>query len=218
MSSLWLIDPTKLESYPAPVASLIRACPGYELGPGRPNLSVQSQLAKLTEQDILAHQPGCPEAARACLAGLWLLHGFLEQSHSISQSLSTREGSYWHGIMHRREPDYENAKYWFRRVGNHPVLERLAQEVLRLQEEPLLRERLGEQAVAPGRASSQVRDTVARIVPRGQFDPFAFVDLCREVARANAPAVLRALCQHVAWLEWQLLFDYCMKLSRHEAG
>ena len=64
--------------------------------------------------------------AEGCLAGLWLLYDFLDESHTISQSLDTLEGSYWHGIMHRREPDYENAKYWFRRVPVHPIHAELA--------------------------------------------------------------------------------------------
>ncbi len=59
-------------------------------------------------------------------AGLWLLAGHLDESHQISQSIETPEGSFWHGIMHRREGDYWNAKYWFRRVGRHPVLTELA--------------------------------------------------------------------------------------------
>ncbi|TWT93659.1 hypothetical protein [Neorhodopirellula pilleata] len=60
------------------------------------------------------------------LAGLWLLAGDLDRSHAISQADSSAEGSFWHGIMHRREADYSNAKYWFRRVAAHPVLIELA--------------------------------------------------------------------------------------------
>ena len=36
-------------------------------------------------------------------------------------------GSWLHGIMHRREPDAFNSKYWWRRVGPHPVFKILAE-------------------------------------------------------------------------------------------
>ena len=57
------------------------------------------------------------------LSGLWLVAGDIHRSHTISQDLGSAEGSFLHGIMHRREGDFGNAKYWFRRVGNHPVFE-----------------------------------------------------------------------------------------------
>ena len=60
------------------------------------------------------------------LSGLWLLAGDLDRSHTISQDDSSAAGSFWHGIMHRREGDYSNAGYWFRRVGSHPVVNDLA--------------------------------------------------------------------------------------------
>ena len=59
------------------------------------------------------------------LAGLWLLADDLDRSHTISQSIDTPTGSYWHAILHRREGDFGNAKYWFHRVGNHPVIAEL---------------------------------------------------------------------------------------------
>lgn len=62
-----------------------------------------------------------------CVSGLWLLAGELDRSHSISQDIGSAEGSFWHGIMHRREGDFGNSKYWFRRVGNHPVFDQLAE-------------------------------------------------------------------------------------------
>ena len=92
------------------------------LGPGAPNGGVRALLDAMTDESLLAPRPvRDADMAAACRAGLWLYHDFLDESHSISQEISTETGSYWHGLMHRREPDYGNAKYWFRRVGNHPV-------------------------------------------------------------------------------------------------
>jgi len=55
-------------------------------------------------------------------AGLWLYVDDLERSHAISQSLTDSTGSYWHGIMHRREGDFANSHYWMRRAARHPLL------------------------------------------------------------------------------------------------
>jgi hypothetical protein len=59
------------------------------------------------------------------LAGLWLYLDDLDRSHPIAQDIDTPTGSYWHGIIHRREGDFSNAKYWFRQVGEHPVIAQL---------------------------------------------------------------------------------------------
>ncbi len=69
-----------------------------------------------------------PSRQMEMLSGLWLVAGDCHQSHSISQDLSSPEGSFLHGIMHRREGDFGNAKYWFRRVGDHPVFEQIDQQ------------------------------------------------------------------------------------------
>ena len=59
------------------------------------------------------------------LAGLWLYVDQLDRSHAISQSIETPTGSFWHAIMHRREGDFSNSKYWYRRVGTHPAMSRI---------------------------------------------------------------------------------------------
>jgi len=99
------------------------------LGPGAPNRAVHERLQALTPASLFAGQSiKDMDAAHACLAAVWLLHDFLDESHALSRNIDTPEGSWWHAIMHRREPDASNSKYWFRRVGNHPVLKMLAEQ------------------------------------------------------------------------------------------
>lgn len=95
------------------------------LGPGTPVFSIKDQIESLRIEDwVLNPRTDVP----ACLAGFWLWFDFLQESHSISQEISGPTGAFWHAIMHRREPDAWNSKYWFRQVGSHPVLKKLESE------------------------------------------------------------------------------------------
>lgn len=80
--------------------------------------------------DAPAHQH------ESLISGLWLLAGDIDRSHTISQDLPSAEGSFLHGIMHRREQDFGNSKYWFRRVGSHPVLDQIADLAGSLYDDP----------------------------------------------------------------------------------
>ncbi|HEY4312748.1 MAG TPA: hypothetical protein VGN12_25080 [Pirellulales bacterium] len=174
------------------VARLVDRTELNDLGPGIRDRSRHDELAALTVEQLVAPRPvRDPQMAEACLAGLWLLHDFLDESHEISQSLATIEGSYWHGIMHRREPDYENAKYWFRRVPAHPIHDELtiaARDVA---------------AAADGDDQAQFLRT------QKQWDVFKFIDLCR--AAAGGRSTSKEICQRVQSLEWQMLFAYCWR-------
>src|SRR5690349_8039158 len=64
-------------------------------------------------------------AGAAAFAGLWLYFSCWDEAHQIAQDIGTREGSYWHAIIHRQEPDAWNAGYWFRQVGAYPVFSEL---------------------------------------------------------------------------------------------
>ncbi|HEY2412423.1 MAG TPA: hypothetical protein VGI40_09285 [Pirellulaceae bacterium] len=160
------------------------------LGPGSPSAGVRSQLDALTVEQIF---PGKKivnrDAAQCCLSALWLWHDCLDESHTISQEIHTIDGSYWHGIMHRREPDYGNAKYWFHRVPRHTVFEGLAAEAQELA------------------AKSQLDEPAKFLILQTTWDLFRFVDLCEAVARGRSKS--EQLAREVARLEWQMLFDYC---------
>jgi hypothetical protein len=72
--------------------------------------------AKLT---VLIDKLDLSLAGKACLH---LLNDDITRGHEIAQS---QEGvanfDYIHAIVHRREGDFSNSKYWFRQVGAHPV-------------------------------------------------------------------------------------------------
>src|SRR5260370_34987403 len=103
------------------------------LDAGRPDKDYLPQLEALLEPAAFApHAVRDENMATACRAAMYLYHDFLDESHALSQDLHTPEGSYWHGILHRREPDFDNAKYWFRKVGTHPIFGPLRDEAARL--------------------------------------------------------------------------------------
>lgn len=86
-----------------------------ELLPDRPRYDHASELVE-------ANADGMPPEIMALL---WLYVDDLHRSHEISQGLPNPTGSWLHGIMHRREGDFENAKYWLRQAARHPALYRM---------------------------------------------------------------------------------------------
>ena len=118
-----------MDTYPPFLAELLTLPCRMPLGPGTPDRSATDKLRGLDVAAAFA--PATVRdvgMARACLAGLWLRFNCLDEAHGVSQQLPTPEGSFWHAILHRREPDPENAKYWWRRVGSHPVLQQLVEQ------------------------------------------------------------------------------------------
>src|SRR5262245_29215860 len=111
-----------MTKYPLPVTAILGDGTRFaDLGPGSPDLAKKPLLLAF---DPLRDLGPVKDAAMAklCHAGLWLYHDFLDESHTISQEVETPTGFFWHAVMHRREPDPGNSKYWWRRVGSHPVI------------------------------------------------------------------------------------------------
>lgn len=106
-------------------AALLEAAPGRVPALVKPHHGDAQVIQLLAGQSADGLFPGA-RAPKGALAGLYLYFGCWQQAHEVAQDDPSAEGSYWHGIIHRQEPDASNANYWFRRVGKHPVLAQLA--------------------------------------------------------------------------------------------
>jgi hypothetical protein len=175
----------------APLLAIDRRRP---LGPGAPDAGARAALERLSAESAFAHAKVVDrDMAACCVSGVWLLHDYLDESHTISQGIDTPSGSFWHAIMHRREGDFSNSKYWFRRVGRHKVFDAIGQRAAEL---------------AAERGAEQIVNT---IIHEDTWDPFAFVDLCQSAVRDQSDA--GELCREIQQAEWELLFDHCYRAA-----
>jgi hypothetical protein len=173
----------------APLVDINRRRP---LDAGTPVRSARSALDRLSVDAAFAHARIADNTSAACcVAAAWLLYDFLDESHTISQGIDTPSGSFWHGIMHRREGDFSNAMYWFHRVGRHAALDAVGQ-------------RAAELAAARGEERA-----IKRVITAGTWDACAFVDLCEEVVRGRGTSL--ELCLDIQQAEWELLFEHCYR-------
>ena len=108
----------------------------------------------------------------------------LPEAHTIFQEAKSDVGSYWHGMMHRREGDFDNARYWFRRAGALPIFAEIH------------------------RAAANHSELMAR---QTNWDPYVFTGQC-EQARFGDRDSLQELAA-LQRIEFDALFDYCWRQS-----
>jgi hypothetical protein len=129
-----------------------------ELGPGPRDGVTPFETLNQTLDELL-EQSSLPAVSREVVRGLILLwHDYLDEAHLIVQGIENADGSFIHGIMHRREPDYGNAAYWFRRVREHAAFPALAKRVdglLQAESEAALK---------------------SKLIANGKWEPFAFIE------------------------------------------
>jgi len=144
-------------------------------------------LKSLSAASIFCKPVARSDEAQAALAGLWLWHDCLDESHTISQGIHTATGSYWHAILHRREGDFSNSKYWYAKAASHPVRKAMAPKAAEIVR------------------SSKVAQHVSAVL-LGGFDPDALVDLAEEASHVKDDPKLETLIA-LQRAEWETLFE-----------
>ncbi len=160
---------------------------------GDGNMAAHGKLSATDPSQLVNDSVKDPDMARALACSLWLWHDWLDESHRIAQGIHTETGSFWHAIMHRREGDFSNSKYWLARCRNHPV-----------------RRAIGNQAsVVLGGMPADTR--LLRLISN-DWNAEYFVDLVEENLDNRDPDMAEILVV-LQQLEWRVLTEYCASMA-----
>jgi hypothetical protein len=176
-----------MKTYTDPVDAILREEHLLEkLLPSQPLDYVLLQKLRATDDATLSAGRPIGEPAMFTLVRGGLLYALdaIDEAHKIFQDSPGDLGSYWHGMMHRREGDFDNARYWFRRAGVLPVFDEMH------------------------RTASEHSAVMAR---QSNWDPYLFTGEC-EQARFGETENLKELAA-LQLVEFEVLFDYCWRQS-----
>ena len=141
--------------------------------------------------DLSAQIQRSTQLSAAVRAGLLLWNDDLDASHTLSQNLHDATGSFWHAIMHRREGDAGNSKYWWHRTGAHPAFGAVRETVL---------------AVLADESDASAQNFADELRSTGTWLPERFVDACTAGGRDGAAWLLR-----VQVAEIETLLNWCLE-------
>ena len=169
------------------------------------NETLEAMVQDLDETELLGTDAVQPDYVQALKSGLLLWNDSMGASHEVSQNIHNATGSYWHGILHRREPDFPNAKYWFRQVGGHPIFPHVWEQAIGVFQQ--------------AGNSDYARMRLQRLETSEQWDPFAFVDWCEEAVRGTTGSPdAAALLEAVQLSEIELLITYTYRQAVDASG
>lgn len=152
-----------------------------------------------------------PYMAGCAVAGLHLWNDNFQSSHNLCQGIDTPTGSYWHCLNHRREghqgeglaSNLSNAKYWARRVGDHPAYDLVYRSALSVLD-------------STGSGFHWATEAADVIRSRRGWDPNAMIDWVAQVEARALSAQSEEILAEIQWREMDLLVDWCMRKAAGE--
>ena len=139
------------------------------------------RLREAADAAVFGEHTSVPDAPLALVrGGLFYYHNALDDSHKQVATLEGDTAAYWHGMIHRREGDFENARYWMRRAGEQPVFQEMQ-----------------------GRASDGSAPDMGR---QANWDPFLFIHLCEQYKYGESE--YKKEIGHLQRVEFAVMFDY----------
>ena len=138
------------------------------------------RVREIDDTRLFGSQPLAPGAPVALVrAGLFYYHNAMDDSHKQAAKSAGDLGSYWHGMVHRREGDFENARYWMRRAGEQPVFPEM---------------------------QARASDGSPHMSRQSNWDPFLFIHLCEQYKYGETE--YKKELGHLQRVEFAAMFDY----------
>jgi hypothetical protein len=127
-------------------------------------------------------------------AALFLYLDCFDEAHDIAQNHEgTLTGNWLHAIVHRREPDASNSKYWYARVDLPPEVSRgIAEEIQRMGTIPAL------------------EPLYRKVSESGSWEPAAFVDLCGKFLKKSPQDPAYQTLAKIQEIEWRYLLEFIL--------
>ena len=128
---------------------------------------------------------GVPQAFAVVRGALLYALDDLGGCHEFFQNTASDLVGYWHGMMHRREADFDNARYWFRRAGSLPFFDNLHR---------------------------QTAEISSNMTKQFSWDPYLFTGRC-EQHRFGEDSETRELVR-LQQVEFEVVFDYSWRQAK----
>ncbi len=175
-----------LKQGPRPLERLVK---------GKPYAAGKKAVEALTKRDMKDAKD--PKSLPLVQGALFLCFDCWKEAHEIADSHEGTAAGHWlHAIVHRREPDAGNSKYWYAKVKTPAkVYEAIGNGVLAL---------LKQQPVA------ELGPLVQKMEKSKTWEPETFVDLCDKFREEDPQSPVYQTLARVQELEWRGLAEYIL--------